>query len=126
VPSQPISTRVASRHRMAVNGFRCRFVASGIVSAYDRPGVQNLGAALALAGREPESTFSMIKAKFGDYLRSKTDAAMVNEVLCKFRSTVATVSQIQIWRRKRDWTPRDSIGNSLLDLKPQHPHKYPA
>lgn len=30
-----------------------------------------------------ESTFSMIKAKFGDHVRSRTDAAMVNEVLCK-------------------------------------------
>jgi transposase len=30
-----------------------------------------------------ETTFSMIKAKFGDYVRSKTDTAMVNEVLCK-------------------------------------------
>jgi transposase len=30
-----------------------------------------------------ESTFSMIKAKFGDHLRSKTDTAMVNEALCK-------------------------------------------
>ncbi len=30
-----------------------------------------------------ESTFSMIKAKFGDAVRSKTDTAMVNEVLCK-------------------------------------------
>ncbi len=30
-----------------------------------------------------ESTFSMIKMKFGDSLRSKTDAAMVNEALCK-------------------------------------------
>lgn len=30
-----------------------------------------------------ESTFSMIKAKFRDHLRSKTPAAMVNEVLCK-------------------------------------------
>jgi hypothetical protein len=30
-----------------------------------------------------ESTFSMVKAKFGDSLRSKTDAAMVNESLCK-------------------------------------------
>jgi transposase len=30
-----------------------------------------------------ESTFSMVKAKFGDSLRSKTDTAMVNEVLCK-------------------------------------------
>lgn len=30
-----------------------------------------------------ETTFSMIKAKFGDALRSKTDTAMVNEALCK-------------------------------------------
>jgi len=30
-----------------------------------------------------ESTFSMIKRKFGDSLRSKTDTAMVNETLCE-------------------------------------------
>jgi transposase len=30
-----------------------------------------------------ESTFSMMKRKFGDGLRSKTDVAMVNESLCK-------------------------------------------
>ncbi|HWZ42048.1 MAG TPA: transposase [Candidatus Saccharimonadales bacterium] len=30
-----------------------------------------------------ESTFSMVKRKFGDYLRSKTNVAMVNEALCK-------------------------------------------
>jgi transposase len=30
-----------------------------------------------------ESTFSMVKAKFGDSLRSKTDTAMRNEVYCK-------------------------------------------
>jgi transposase len=30
-----------------------------------------------------ESTFSAMKAKFGDSLRSKTDVAMVNEALCK-------------------------------------------
>ena len=30
-----------------------------------------------------ESTFAMIKAKFGDHVRSKSDVAMVNEVLCK-------------------------------------------
>jgi transposase len=30
-----------------------------------------------------ESTFSMIKAKFGERLRSKTEIAQVNEVLCK-------------------------------------------
>lgn len=30
-----------------------------------------------------ESTFSMIKRKFGDSVRSKTDVAMVNEAMCK-------------------------------------------
>jgi transposase len=30
-----------------------------------------------------ESTFSMMKRKFGDSIRSKTDVAMTNEVLCK-------------------------------------------
>jgi transposase len=30
-----------------------------------------------------ESTFSMMKRKFGDSLRSKTDTAMINETLCK-------------------------------------------
>jgi len=30
-----------------------------------------------------ESTFSMMKRKFGDSLRSKTDVAMTNETLCK-------------------------------------------
>ena len=31
-----------------------------------------------------ESTFSMVKAKFRDHVRSKNDMAMKNEVLCKF------------------------------------------
>ncbi|HEX3463876.1 MAG TPA: hypothetical protein VHS78_07510 [Candidatus Elarobacter sp.] len=30
-----------------------------------------------------ETTFSMIKAKFGAALRSKTQVAQMNEVLCK-------------------------------------------
>jgi transposase len=30
-----------------------------------------------------ESTFSMVKRKFGDSLRPKTDTAMMNETLCK-------------------------------------------
>jgi transposase len=30
-----------------------------------------------------ETTFSMIKAKFGDKLRSKTNTAQINEALCK-------------------------------------------
>jgi transposase len=33
--------------------------------------------------RNVESTFSMIKAKFRDHVRSRTPVAMVNEVLCK-------------------------------------------
>jgi transposase len=31
-----------------------------------------------------ETVFSMVKAKFRDHLRSRTDVAMVNEALCKF------------------------------------------
>lgn len=31
-----------------------------------------------------ETAFSMVKKKFGEYVRSKTETAMVNEVLCKF------------------------------------------
>ena len=31
-----------------------------------------------------ESVFSMLKAKFRDHVRSRTDVAMRNEVLCKF------------------------------------------
>jgi len=31
-----------------------------------------------------ESVFSMVKRKFGDHVRGKTETAMVNEVLCKF------------------------------------------
>lgn len=30
-----------------------------------------------------ETTFSMVKAKFGDALRSKSDMGMKNEILCK-------------------------------------------
>ena len=30
-----------------------------------------------------ESTFSMIKGKFGERLRSKTQTAQINEILCK-------------------------------------------
>ena len=30
-----------------------------------------------------ETTFSMVKLKFGDSIRSKTDTAMANEALCK-------------------------------------------
>lgn len=44
-----------------------------------------------------ESTFSMVKAKFRDHVRSKTDTAMKNEVLCKFLAhNIVVVHQSQI------------------------------
>jgi transposase len=44
-----------------------------------------------------ESTFSMVKAKFRDHVRSKTDVAMKNEVLCKFLChNVVVVHQSQV------------------------------
>ena len=44
-----------------------------------------------------ESTFSMVKRKFGDAVRSKTDTAMINEVLCKFLChNIAVVHQSQV------------------------------
>ena len=30
-----------------------------------------------------ETTFSMVKGKFGDYVRSKSEIGQINEVLCK-------------------------------------------
>jgi transposase len=44
-----------------------------------------------------ESTFAMVKAKFRDHVRSKTDTAMKNEVLCKFLChNVVVVHQSQV------------------------------
>jgi transposase len=44
-----------------------------------------------------ESTFSMLKAKFRDHVRSKTDVAMKNEVLCKFLCrNIVIVHQSQV------------------------------
>jgi transposase len=44
-----------------------------------------------------ESTFSMVKAKFRDDVRSKTDVAMKNEVLCKFLChNIVVVHQSQV------------------------------
>ncbi len=43
-----------------------------------------------------ESTFSMVKRKFGDSVKAKTDTAMRNEVLAKFvcHNTCCVVSAI--------------------------------
>lgn len=44
-----------------------------------------------------ESTFSMVKAKFRDHVRSRTDTAMKNEVLCKFLChNIVVVHQSQV------------------------------
>jgi transposase len=46
-----------------------------------------------------ESTFSMVKRKFGDAIRSRTETAMVNETLCKFlchNLCVLILSQIEL------------------------------
>lgn len=44
-----------------------------------------------------ESTFGMVKAKFRDHVRSKTDTAMKNEVLCKFLChNIVVVHQSQV------------------------------
>lgn len=44
-----------------------------------------------------ESTFSMVQAKFKTFVRSKTDVAMKNEVLCKFLChNIVVVHQSQI------------------------------
>ncbi len=44
-----------------------------------------------------ESSFSMVKAKFGDSVRSKTNVAMKNEVLCKFLChNICVVHQSQV------------------------------
>ncbi len=55
-----------------------------------------------------ESTFSMVKAKFRDHVRSKTDTAMRNEVLCKFichNICVVHQSQIELGTEAEFWPP---------------------
>ena len=79
VPSQSISTRAASRHRMAANGFRCRFVASAIVSAYDDRGVRSPGVKKFRPGR-------------GLHPRTR----LANFSLCRGRSSKSEIR----WRRK--------------------------
>lgn len=65
-----------------------------------------------------ESTFSMVKAKFRDHVRSRTDEAMKNEVLCKLlchNIVVVHQSQIELgieaafWPKESDTGPRDVL-----------------
>ena len=53
-----------------------------------------------------ETTFSMVKAKFGDSVRARTDVAMKNEVLCKIlchNLCVLIQSQIELGIEGRFW-----------------------
>ena len=69
-----------------------------------------------------ESVFSAVKRKFGDAVRSKTDTAMMNEVLCKIIChNLACV--IQEWHElginPRDWMPNWKPAVEPQDDEPQ-------
>ena len=68
-----------------------------------------------------ESTFSMVKAKFRDHVRSKTDTAMKNEVLCKLlchNIVVVHQSQIELGIEPVFWgeQPKDDAGPAILPM----------
>jgi transposase len=59
-----------------------------------------------------ESTFSMVKAKFRDHVRSKTDVAMKNEVLCKFlchNICVVHQSHVELGIEPLFWTKKSAV-----------------
>ena len=64
-----------------------------------------------------ESTFSMVKAKFRDDVRCKTDTAMKNEVLCKFlchNVVVVHQSQVELGIEPVFWTDLPAKTPSVL------------
>ncbi len=68
-----------------------------------------------------ESTFSMVKAKFRDHVRSKIDVAMKNEVLCKLlchNIVVVHQSQIELGIEATFWgeRPKDDDGPAILSM----------
>jgi transposase len=66
-----------------------------------------------------ESTFSMVKAKFRDHVRSKTDTAMKNEVLCKFlchNIVVVHQSQVELGIEPVFWQDREHHAPGILPL----------
>jgi transposase len=67
-----------------------------------------------------ESTFSMVKAKFRDHVRSKTDTAMKNEVLCKFlchNIVVVHQSQVELGIEPVFWQNEPAERPDVLPLK---------
>jgi transposase len=66
-----------------------------------------------------ESTFSMIKRKFGDFLRSKGDTAMLNESLCKILCHNIVVLIHEMFELGIDpvfWQPREKL--AMPDVSP--------
>ncbi|HEV3447819.1 MAG TPA: transposase [Gemmataceae bacterium] len=68
-----------------------------------------------------ESTFSMAKAKFGDHVRSKTDTAMVNEVLCKLLAhniCCLIMSQCELGIELVFWGEQKQEAAEVVDVVP--------
>ncbi len=66
-----------------------------------------------------ESTFSMVKAKFGDSIRSKTDTAMKNEVLCKLLAhniCCVIMSQLELGIETTFWPEQASDRPNVLPM----------
>ncbi|MBI1918957.1 MAG: hypothetical protein HYS12_30065 [Planctomycetes bacterium] len=65
------------------------------------------------------STFSRVKAKFRDHVRSRTDVARKNEVLCTFlaHNSCCWVIQSQIeWGMEAEFWPNEPKGEELAIL----------
>jgi hypothetical protein len=65
-----------------------------------------------------ESTFSAVKRKFGDAVRSRNDVAMANECLCKFlchNLCCVILSQIELGIEAAFW-PDDGKPRDVLPL----------
>jgi transposase len=66
-----------------------------------------------------ESTFSAIKRKFGDFIRSRNEVAMTNEVLCKIichNLCCVILSQIELGIEAAFWGRGEDRANDVLPL----------
>jgi len=66
-----------------------------------------------------ESSFSMVKAKFRDHVRSKTDTAMKAEVLCKFlchNICCLIMSQLELGIEPVFWKDEPAENSTLLPM----------
>ena len=66
-----------------------------------------------------ETTFHMIKSKFGDSVRSKTEVAQVNEVLLKGCATISAslFRRCSSWGLSRAFSRPDALFCSINSLK---------